>query len=213
MSNIVVIMGESGTGKSTSMRNLNPNETFLVNVLGKPLPFRGFRKIYNKENKNYLESDKYISIKKYIQAINDRALHIKTIVIDDFNFIMQNEFMRRSSEKKFDKFVEIGYNIFDFLEFLRTLREDLTIYLMCHTEKNDAGFMIVKTIGKMTAEHVGIEKRVTIVLHTQTTDGRYKFLTQTDGFLTAKSPMGMFDIYIDNDLNLVNQLINEYYEG
>lgn len=211
MSNLIVILGESGTGKSTSLRNLNHEETFIINVLNKPLPFRGYKKHYNTENKNYLESDNYQTILKYLSAINDNAPHIKTIVIDDFSFLMNNEFMRRCRERGFDKFTEMGVNMFDILEVCKKFRPDLYCYIMCHTEKDHAGVIKPKTVGKMTSDYVGIAERVSIVLHTQIIDMGYKFLTQNDGERVAKSPMDMFDMYIDNDLAAIRKTIENYY--
>lgn len=211
MSNLIVILGESGTGKSTSLRNLNHEETFIINVLNKSLPFRGYKKLFNVENKNYLESDNYPTILKYLSAINENAPHIKTIVIDDFSFLMNNEFMRRCRERDFVKFTEMGVNMFDIMEMCKKFRPDLYCYIMCHTEKDHAGIIKPKTVGKMTADYVGIAERVTIVLHTQIIDRTYKFLTQNDGERVAKSPMEMFDMYIDNDLAAIRKTIENYY--
>lgn len=214
MSNLIVILGESGTGKSTSIRNLDPNSTFIVNVLSKPLPFRGYRSNYSTEKKNYLESDSYSDILKWLDAINKKALHIKTIVIDDFSFLMNNEFMRRCRERGFDKFTEMAVNMFDILELCKNFRPDLLCYVMCHTEKDHAGIIKPKTVGKMTADYVGIAERVSIVLHTQIIDMQHKFLTQNDGTHVAKSPMDMFpDMYIDNDLSNIRMLMDDYYSA
>jgi hypothetical protein len=212
MSNLIVILGESGTGKSTSYRHLNPKETFIINVLNKPLPFRGYKKHYNLESKNYLESDKYPEILKYLAAINERRLDIKTIIIDDFSFLMNNEFMRRCRERGFDKFTEMSVNMFEILELCKNFRPDLYCFIMCHTEKDHTGIIKPKTVGKMTGDYVGIAERVSIVLHSQIIDMQYKFLTQNDGVCVAKSPMGMFsELYIDNDLCDIRQKIDSYY--
>ncbi len=213
MSNLIVVLGESGTGKSTSIRNLDHKETFIINVLSKPLPIRGYTKKYNTENKNFFESDNYGEILKYLRAINTRRPDIKTIVIDDFSFLMNNEFMRRCREKGYDKFTEMGSNMFDILETCKTFRPDLICFIMCHTEKDHAGIIKPKTVGKMTGDYVGIAERVSIVLHTQIVDMQYKFLTQNDGMHVAKSPMDMFpDLYIDNDLAAIRNTIDEYYD-
>lgn len=212
MSNLIVVLGESGTGKSTSLRNLNPNETFIINVLNKPLPFRGYKKHYSHEKKNYLESDNYKEIIAYLNAINTRKPEIKTIIIDDFSFLMNNEYMRRCREKSFDKFTEMGFSMFEIFQVCNSFRPDLYCYIMCHTEKDHSGIIKPKTVGKMTADYVGIAERVSIVLHTQIVDGQYKFLTQNDGICVAKSPLGMFEnLYIDNDLGEIRQKIESYY--
>jgi hypothetical protein len=211
MSNLIVILGESGTGKSRSIKNLNPKETYIINVLNKPLPFRGYKRHYNTENNNYLESDNYGQILRYLISINENAPHIKTIVIDDFSFLMNNEFMRRCREKTFDKFTEMAFNMFEILEVCKDFRSDLYCYIMCHTEKDHTGIIKPKTVGKMTADYVGISERMTIVLHTQIIDRTYKFLTQNNGELVAKSPEEMFELYIDNDLQAIRETIENYY--
>ncbi len=212
MSNLAVILGESGTGKSTSMRNLCPNETFIINVLNKPLPFKGYKKNYNNENKNFIESDDYNKIISYMRAVNERRPEIKTIIIDDFSFLMNNEFMRRCREKSYDKFTDMGSNMFNIMEEAKSFRTDLCCFIMCHTEKDHAGLIKPKTIGKMTADYVGISERVSIVLHTQVIDGQYRFLTQHRNSCVAKSPMDMFDdLYIDNDLQLVKRAMEDYF--
>ena len=212
MSNLIVVLGESGTGKSTSMRHLNPEETFIINVLNKPLPFRGYKAKYSKDKKNYLESDSYKEIIAYLNAINERKPEIKTIIIDDFSFLMNNEFMRRCREKGYDKFSDMGFSMFEIFQSCNAFRPDLYCYIMCHTEKDHAGLIKPKTVGKMTSDYVGIAERVSIVLHTQIVDGQYKFLTQHDGMNVAKSPMDMFStLYIDNDLNEIRRDIESYY--
>lgn len=214
MSNLIVVLGESGTGKSTSIRNLNPKETYVINVLNKPLPFRGYKKVYNEENRNYLESDDYRKINQFLMAINERRDDTKTIIIDDFSFLMNNEFMKRCREKSFDKFVEMGSNMFNIMETCKNFRPDLFCFIMCHTEKDHAGIIKPKTVGKMTSDYVGISERVSIVLHSQIIDRQYKFLTQHDGTCVAKTPMGMFDgMYIDNDLAVIRETISEYYNS
>lgn len=214
MSNLIVLLGESGTGKSTSMRNLDPESTYIINVLNKPLPFKGYKKLYNTERKNYIETDRYQKIVALLKAVNEKAEHIKTIIIDDFSFLMNNEFMRRCREKGFDKFTEMGASMFEIMEVCKDFRPDLYCFIMCHTEKDHAGIIKPKTVGKMTADYVGIAERVSIVLHSQVIDMQYKFLTQNDGLHVAKSPMGMFDnMYIDNDLAEIRSTIEQYYEG
>lgn len=212
MSNLIVILGESGTGKSTSIRNLNPKETFIINVLSKPLPFRGYKKNYSSDKKNYLESDKTGEIIAYLSAINERLPEIKTVIIDDYSFLMNNEYMRRARERGFDKFTEMGCSMFEIMEVCKSFRADLYCYIMCHTEKDHAGIIKPKTVGKMTADYVGIAERVSIVFHTQIIDRNYRFLTQHDGMAMAKTPEGMFcDIHIDNDLQAIRAIIDEYY--
>lgn len=212
MSQLILVLGESGTGKSTSIRTLNPEQTFILNVLHKPLPFRGYRNLYSEEKKNYLDSDEYSKIIGYVKAINERRLEIKSIIIDDFSFLMSNQYMRRCREKNFDKFVDIGANAFELLDYCKSLREDLCIFIMCHTDQDHAGMIKPKTVGKMVSEHVCLGERVTICLHSQVIDGQYKFLTNHNGVHFAKSPHQMFDdLYIDNDLQYVKEKMQEYF--
>lgn len=212
MSNLIVVLGESGTGKSTSIRNLNPEETYIINVLSKPLPIKGYKSKYNRDKKNLFEIDKYEKIMECVSVINDERPHIKTIIIDDFSFLMNNEFMRSCQKKGFDKFTDMAVNVFNILELCKSLRPDLFCYIMCHTEKDHAGIIKPKTVGKMTGDYVGISERVSVVLHTQVVDGKYRFLTQNDGICVAKSPIGMFnDMLVDNDLAQVRDAIESYY--
>jgi len=212
MSNTVLVMGPSGTGKSTSIRNLDSTETFVINILTKHLPFRGSMSMYSEENKNYIETDKASTIVKYIEAINKRRPEIKTLIIDDITFVMNNEYMRRCQERQFDKFVDMGKNMFSIMDMCSSARDDLTCYLMSHVEMSADGMIIPRTVGKMTGDYVGLGERVTVALHSKIVDGEYKFLTQHDGTSYAKSPMGMFDdLYIANDLLYVNKAINEFY--
>lgn len=216
MSNLTLIIGESGTGKSTSIRNLSPAETFIINVIGKPMPFRGFNKKYSSDMKNYISTDDYYKIVKTLSAIseNEKYKNIKNIIIDDFQYIMANEFMRRASEKGWEKFTEIGQHAFDVIEKCSNLRKDLFVFILSHSEEGTNGKMKVKTIGKMLDEKITIEGMFTTVMHTIMVDGKYRFLTQSDGHHIAKSPMGMFDdTYINNDLLEIKNVMIDYYEG
>lgn len=217
MSNTSLILGESGTGKSTSIRNLNPDETFIINVLNKPLPFRGYKNQYKTisldgTTGNYYSSNKYENIMFVIQKINAKRPDIKTLIIDDFQYLMANEFMSRALERGYDKFSEIGKHAYDLLDLLPTLRDDLDIFVLTHSEANEHGKMKIKTIGRMLDEKITIEGMYAMVLQTELTDGNYHFITQGDSRHIAKSPMGMFDkINIPNDLAFVKQKMHEYY--
>lgn len=217
MSNTALIIGESGTGKSTSLAKLDPKETFIVNVLDKPLPFRGYKKNYTRINAdattgNMYASDDYTKIVRIIKVVNDKRPEIKNLIIDDFQYVMANEYMRRCMERGFDKFSEIGNHAWSILNTLKDLREDLNCFVLSHSEPNEHGKMKIKTIGKMIDNNVTMEGMFTIVLQTQIVDGEYSFITQGDANHIAKSPMGMFEARkIPNDLALVKQKINEYY--
>ena len=212
MSNIVLILGSSGSGKSTSTRTLNHEETFFLNVLDKPLPFRGYKKKYNTDNKNYYATDDYSQIIAYIRAINERRPEITSIVIDDFNFVLSNEYMRRARENGFNKFTEMGIHTFEIVEEIKKLRENLFCFIMSHTETDHEGIIKPQTVGKVVPNKVSIEGRITTVLHSRAIGGEFKFLTQFDGLYSAKSPMGLFsELYIDNDLQFVKDKMTDYY--
>jgi ABC-type transporter Mla maintaining outer membrane lipid asymmetry ATPase subunit MlaF len=169
----VLILGSSGTGKSTSFRTLDPKSTFIINVLSKPLPFRGGAKLYNDEQKNYAETDRASTIVKYIEAINQRRPEITTLIIDDITFVMNNEYMRRCQEKHFTKFVDMGANMFGIMDACAATRPDLICYLTSHTEVGMDGMIIPRTVGRMTNDYVGLGERVTVSLHSRVIDGEY----------------------------------------
>ena len=216
MSNTLLIIGESGTGKSTSMSSLNPAETFVINVLDKPLPFRGYKKNYIKlsadgSTGNYYATDDYSNIIRVIKLINNKRPDIKNIVIDDWQYTMGNEFMRRATETGFTKFTEIGQHAWYIVKELMSCRDDLFCFVLSHSDTDANGKYKCKSIGKMLDEKITIEGMFTTVLHTQVMDGSYRFLTQNDGAHIAKSPMGMFeDKYINNDLSYVKHKMNDY---
>jgi hypothetical protein len=210
-------MGESGTGKSTSMRNLDPAETFIINVMNKPLPFRGYKSMYTKVSPdgltgNYYASTNYDHITLVINKINLKRPEIKTIILDDFQYLMADEFMMRCMERGFDKFAEMGNHAYQLLKMLPTLRDDLDIFILTHSEPNELGKMKIKTIGKMIDNNVTIEGMYSTVLQTELRDGQYTFITQGDARHIAKSPMGMFDSRnIPNDLAIVKQRMSAYF--
>lgn len=195
----VLIIGESGTGKSTSMRNFKPDEISIINVDGKTLPFRNqFKKV--------IKTDKAADVLELLQKSTS-----KVIVVDDAQYIMANEYMRRARETGYNKFLEIGQNMFNIVDCVKALPDDVIVYFLWHSEVGADGTIKAKTIGKMLDEKITIEGKFTIVLRTAVEDGAYKFLTQNNGQDTVKSPMGMFDGPIENDLKAVDNIIREYY--
>jgi RNase adaptor protein for sRNA GlmZ degradation len=216
MANTILIYGESGTGKSTSIQNLDPKSTFIVNVLGKALPFKGYKKNYitkTKENSgNIVTCDKSSSIMQMLVSINELP-EIKTVIIDDFQYIMGNEFMRRAAETGWQKFTDIGQNAWNIIAQAGSLRDDLKVFVLSHAETNEnTGKTKIKTIGKMLDEKICLEGMFTVVLYsTISQNGEYGFITQNTGLITAKSPHGMFDkLFIPNDLQTVIEKINAY---
>lgn len=215
MGNSTLIMGESGTGKSTSIRNLDPKETFIINVLDKPMPFKGYKKTYipvKGNSGNYFSTDDHSLILKIIDYINNERMDIKNVIIDDFQYIMCNEFMRRASERGFDKFTEIAQHAWAIAKACAASRDDLYFFILSHTENDGNGKVKCKTIGKMIDDKVTLEGMFTVVLHSLLCDGKYKFLTQNDGHHIAKSPMNMFDYsLVDNDLLKIKNKMALYY--
>lgn len=197
----ILILGESGTGKSASMRNFKADEVALANVAGKPLPFKGrFDETIN--------TDSYRQIKKFI-----KESFADVVVIDDAQYLMANEFMRRSNERGYDKFTEIGVNFWDLVRSVIELPENKIVAFLAHIERDQNGNEKIKTIGKLLDEKITVEGMFSIVLKTSVKDGSYSFVTQNSGHDTVKSPMGMFPVNeIDNDLKAVVDTIKNYYD-
>ncbi|MEN3979046.1 ATP-binding protein [Acinetobacter sp. CWB-B33] len=210
MSIATLILGQSGTGKSTSLRNLNPQHVLLIQVIKKPLPFRSADWTYiTPENKqgSVLVSDNPQFI---INVINGSKRPI--IIIDDFQYVMANEFMRRSAERSFDKFTEIGRNAWDVFNGAIGAHDHKRVYILSHTEEDNQGKTKIKTIGKMLDEKITLEGMVTICLQTSVINDQYVFQTKNNGTSTVKAPMGLFsEDHIDNDLNEVDVAICEFY--
>ena len=197
----VMILGESGTGKSASLRNFSKDEIGVINVCRKPLPFRNQIKD--------LKTDNYMAIEKALKASSKKAA-----VIDDCQYLMANEYMRQAKVTGYQKFTDIAQNFWMLVQVvIRELPEDVIVYFLGHIERDQNGNEKFKTIGKMLDEKITVEGMFTVVLKTSIQDGRYLFSTRNSGNDTVKSPIGMFDEpYIDNDLKAVDTAIREYYE-
>lgn len=225
----LAIVGESGTGKSTSLRNLNPEETFIISTTGKPLPFRNWRKKYTplkiengKVSGNYYVSSKSDSIKKILQIINSKMPHIKQVVTDDLQYVLSYEFVDRATEVGYSKFSEIAQHLMEVLRYSEEMREDCKMIFLTHSENVGDAMnpkYVIKTVGKLLAEKVTLEGLFTYLFFTKVIEGddgkmQYKLLTNTDGECVAKTPLGMFDeLLIDNDLSEVIKVIDEYNNG
>ena len=209
MSIAAFILGESGTGKSTSMRSMNPTETLLIQAIKKPLPFRSSGwKYLSKEGGNILVCDQSAQI---IAAMHKTQRPI--IVIDDFQYILANEFMRRTDERGFDKFTDIGKHAWDILCAASSLPDHVRVYILSHTETSESGRVKAKTIGRMLDEKITIEGMFSIVMRTSIINGQYLFSTKNNGSDTVKTPLGLFDAdHIDNDLAAVDAAIVDYYQ-
>lgn len=209
MSIAAFILGESGTGKSTSLRNMNPADTLLIQSIRKPLPFRssGWKHLA-REGGNILVSDQSQTI---IAALHKTKRPI--IVIDDFQYVLANEFMRRTDERGFDKFTDIGKHAWDILCAASSLPDHVRVYILSHTETSDSGRVKAKTIGRMLDEKITIEGMFSIVMRTCVINGQYLFSTKNNGSDTVKTPLGLFHAdHIDNDLAEVDAAIVDYYQ-
>lgn len=204
MAQKVLVMGESGTGKSTSMRNCDAAITAVVNPVGKPLPFKNHFDMLNNET----DARK---ITKYMK--DQAAAGKKIIVVDDFQYILAVPYMNRIKETGWDKYNDFGANYFEIIDVCKDLPDDVVVVYMTHLETLDNGLTTVKLIGKLLREKITIEGLFTVVLRTGVNEGKYYFYTQNSGKDTVKSPLGMFPSYaIDNDLNYVVDKIRNYYE-
>jgi predicted amino acid-binding ACT domain protein len=220
MSNAVLVLGKTGSGKSTSIENLDPKETFIINVVGKDLPFRGGRKRYTEEKQNCFATSDHKQIIQVMNQVSKEAAHVKTLIIDDFQYVMSYEFMARAKETGYNKFTEIAEHAFNIINTAKNLREDLTVVFLTHVEENVDGLGQVshkiKTIGKMLDEKITIEGLFTVVLMAKITKNQegavdYVFETKGDVNTTVKSPKGMFETdTIPNDLKVVIESIEEY---
>lgn len=213
MAKIIAVMGESGSGKTTSMRNLDPASTYYIDSDKKGLSWKGWKKQYNAENKNYLKTDDQNLVLKVLEGINDKRPNIKTIIVDTINGIMVADEMRRSKEKSFDKWLDLAVAIYGIIDYALTMRDDLTVIFVAHTqtERDDSGYQFtrIKTSGKKL-DKITLESKFPVVLLAKTVDGKHIFETQAN-FSTAKTPMGAFEeAQINNDIIEVLKALEDY---
>lgn len=213
MSKLIGVMGESGAGKSTSLRNLDPKTTYIIDADKKGLSWKGWKKQYNLENKNYIATDDPNTVRSICRNINEKASHIKTLVIDTLNGIMVADEMRRSKEKGFDKWQDLASCVWGVVDDCLKFRDDLTIIFICHsqTDMNENGYLWtrIKTSGKKL-DKIVLESKFNTVLLAKCIDGKHIFETQSN-FSTAKSPMGAFEtMEIDNDMQKVIEALEEF---
>lgn len=196
----VLICGESGSGKSASMRNFGPEEIGVFNVASKPLPFRKKLPVYNGA-----------TYKKIVEGLSKPSR--KSYVIDDSQYLLAFEFFDRAKETGFQKFTDIALNFRNLIHFVITKTPpDCIVYFLHHIEQAADGTYKAKTVGKMLDEKLTVEGLFSIVLYCHASKDRHYFQTQSEGYTTAKSPMDMFPAEIENDLKLVDTTIREYYE-
>lgn len=225
----IAIVGESGTGKSTSLRNLNPETTFIISTTGKPLPFRAWKKKYipikiegKNVSGNYYVSSKWDQILKILQIIDKMMPHIKQVIIDDFQYVLSYEFVDRATEVGYTKFSELAQHAMEILRYSEKMREDCKMIFLTHSENvgdNVNPKYVIKTVGKLLSEKVTLEGLFTYIFFTKVNEGdsdrmEYKLITNNDGSCVAKTSLGMFeDLEIDNDLDEIIKVIDAYNEG
>ena len=210
MSYATLVLGESGTGKTCSLRNLDPKNTLLIQPVRKPLPFRstGWKELKQKGDGNN------ILVCSNPQAIINcmHASPFDVIVVDDWQYILASMYMAARNVKGFDKFTEIGGAGFDIAKAASELGENKRVYVLAHTTSDEFGNTRIKTLGKLLDDKIVVEGMFTTVLRTHVENGRYLFSTQNSGSDTVKSPMGMFsEQYIENDLAAIDRVICDYY--
>ena len=225
MSNIIMLLGKSGTGKSTSIKGLDPKETVVINVLGKRLPFKGSNSLYNKENKNLFQRDTYTDIISLIQNISDKAANVKNIILDDFIYVMRKEYFSRAKETGYGKYTELAQHFQQIISTCEKLRDDLTVFMILHSEdvqsdKVTTGYK-VSTVGNLVDNCYNPLEVVPMVLYSSVKyddkgNIEYGFYTHRckEGVveIPAKTPDEMFDEdFIPNDLGYVVKKMNEYY--
>ncbi len=215
MSHVICIAGESGTGKTTSMRNLDPNTTLYIDCDKKGLSWKGWKQQFSGEKKNYLVTDFPQVALQALRKVNeqDSMKHIRVVVVDTLNGLMVADEMRRTKEKGYDKWQDLAQSIYDLVDYSLTMRDDVTIVFVAHTQTDhdDNGYMFtrIKTSGRKL-DKITLESKFSTVLLSKCIDGRYVFETQAN-FSTAKSPMGAFsEKEIDNDITAVIEALKEY---
>jgi hypothetical protein len=223
MATPIAIVGDSGTGKSTSIlpnpdlgiKGLDPQRTVIINVAEKPLPTRGWRKMV--PEKNIINTSNAAEIVQWIDKVG-ASDKIDNIVIDDAQYIMAFEFFNRAKENGFGKFTEIAQNLSKVIFAVKRIKANINVFFLWHPEESDSGKKKMKTIGKLVDSTLTLEGLFTTILYTDVTNVnksiQYRFVTNHDGVYPSKSPCGMFpELYIKNDLGLVVDYIKKFDEG
>ncbi len=220
-SKLIGIVGATGTGKSTSIKHLNPEETYIINVAKKELPFKGSEKLYNAEKKNYKEVDDANEISRLLKTISEKAPHIKNIILEDSNYVMGFTMLDKATEKGYEKFSVMAKDTVTMIRTAKQLREDLIVFYFSHPDTiEDSGDIIgykMKTSGKLIDSQINLEGLFTVVLYTNVEENKdgtveYGFVTNRFKKIPAKSPDGMFtELKIPNNLQTVVDTIKQYY--
>ncbi len=225
MANICLILGKSGTGKSTSIKGLNPKETVIINVLKKRLPFKGSNSAYNEKNNNIFNVEDYSTINTYLTSINKNATYVKNVVLDDITYVMRKEYFKAAKVNGFSKFVDFAAHFQSIVQTAENLRDDLNIFFMMHCEEVISDNVIVgykpSTVGKLIDTSYNPTEVVPILLfadvkYDEQKKPIYGFYThrcmEGSAEIPAKSPADMFEEdFIPNDLGVVVKAMEEYY--
>jgi len=225
MANNVIILGRSGTGKSSSIKTLDPKETVVINVLKKKLPFKGSQSLYNNENKNLLNVDDYTQVIQMLQYIDSNMAHVKNIVLDDSIYILRKEYFKRAKESGYGKYTELAQHFQQIIQTCENLRDNINVFFILHSEDITSDNAIVgykvSTIGKLLDSQYNPVEVVPMVLYSDIKyddkgNATYGFYTHRTMIGTteipAKSPADMFEEdFIPNDLGYVVKKMNEYY--
>ena len=225
MANVVLILGKSGSGKSTSIKGLNPKETVVFNILKKRLPFKGSSSLYNVENKNLFNLDEYDKLNSYLQSIDKNAPHIKNIVADDITYVMRKEYFKTAKITGFNKFVDIASHFQSIISTAENMRDDINFFILMHSEDVVSDNSIVgykpSTVGKLIDSSYNPMEVVPMLLYSavkydENKNPIYGFYTHRglEGSIEipAKTPEGMFEEdFIPNDLGIVVKSMNDYY--
>lgn len=224
MANVVMLLGKSGTGKSTSIKTLNPEETVIINVLGKKLPFKGSGALYNTEKKNLFRIEDYQQMINLLQAC-DKQPHVKNIILDDFIYVMRKEYFKRAKEAGYAKYTELAQHFQQIISTCEAMREDINVFMILHSEdvqseKTTVGYK-VSTIGQLLDSQYNPIEVVPMVLYSSIkfdekgnpTYGFYTHATMEGTIqIPAKTPDEMFkEDFIPNDLGMIVKAMNEYY--
>jgi len=213
MSIATLIIGESGSGKTASLRNLPANQALLIQCIAKPLPFKSndWQLRSKSDNGNPIGNIYRTAKTQSIITAMQRSEH-PIVIIDDYQACLLNEMLERSAEKGYDKYLDIAKGAWELFEAAGKLSEHRRIYILAHTQTGDDNYTRMKTVGRMVDEKIVPEGYFTIVLKTEYMNGNYLFATQTNGKDCCKSPLELFDSeYIENDLSEVDRAICKYY--
>ena len=215
MAQVIGVMGESGSGKTTAMRNLDPKTTFYIDCDKKGLSWKGWKKQYNGDAKNYIQTDTPTTVMQILKHVNedDQYKHIKTVVIDTINGVMVAEEMRNAKVNGYGKWTDLAQYVWSIFDYCLTMRDDLTIIILAHsiTDADDNGvvFTHIRTNGRKL-EKIVLESKLTTVLLAMVKDGKYIFKTRADRS-SVKTPLGAFaDDEIENDISKVLEALKEF---